>query len=112
MAGILNHLPALMAITTPSLNSYRRIRPHCWSGAFRCWGFDNREAAIRVPTHPEAPVPTHFELKTVDASSNPYLALGALSLRVSTECAAVWNFLKRSWSIPAPFLTLTALPAA
>lgn len=78
MAGILGHLPALMAITTPSLNSYRRIQPHCWSGAFRCWGFDNREAAIRVPTHPESPVPTHFELKTVDASSNPYLALGAV----------------------------------
>ena len=78
MAGILNHLPALMAITTPSINSYRRIRPHFWSGAFRCWGFDNREAAIRVPTHPEAPVPTHFELKTVDASSNPYLALGSV----------------------------------
>ncbi|NET53629.1 MAG: glutamine synthetase, partial [Merismopedia sp. SIO2A8] len=49
IAGILHHLPALMALTTPSTNSYRRIRPHCWSGAFRCWGMDNREAAIRVP---------------------------------------------------------------
>lgn len=77
MAGILHHLPALMVLSTPSINSYRRIRPHCWSGAFRCWGFDNREAAIRVPTFPEPPSPTHFELKTVDASSNPYLALGA-----------------------------------
>ena len=76
MAGILDHLPALMAVTTPSPNSYRRIRPHCWSGAFRCWGYDNREAAIRVPTHPEGPSPTNFELKTVDAASNPYLALG------------------------------------
>lgn len=77
MAGILAHLPALMAVTTPSVNSYRRIRPHCWSGAFRCWGFDNREAAVRVPTFPEPPSPTHLELKTVDASANPYLALGA-----------------------------------
>jgi len=77
MAGILSHLPSLMALTTPSVNSYRRIRPHCWSGAFRCWGYDNREAAIRVPTFPEPPDPTHFELKTVDASANPYLALGA-----------------------------------
>jgi len=78
MAGILHHLPALMALTTPSTNSYRRIRPHCWSGAFRCWGFDNREAAIRVPTYPEAPSPTHFELKTVDGSANPYLAFGSV----------------------------------
>ncbi|NER24812.1 MAG: glutamine synthetase [Symploca sp. SIO1C2] len=78
IAGILQHLPALMAITTPSTNSYRRIVPHCWSGAFRCWGMDNREAAVRVPSNPEPPSPTHLELKTVDPSSNPYLALGAV----------------------------------
>ena len=78
IAGLLYHLPALMALTIPSTNSYRRIQPHCWSGAFRCWGFDNREAAIRVPTNPKAPSPTHFEYKTADASANPYLALGAV----------------------------------
>ncbi len=78
VAGILHHLPALMALTTPSTNSYRRIRPHYWSGAFRCWGMDNREAAVRVPSNPEEISPTHFELKTVDASANPYLALGAV----------------------------------
>lgn len=78
IAGILHHLPALMALTTPSTNSYRRIRPHYWSGAFRCWGVDNREAAVRVPSNPDEDSPTHFELKTVDASANPYLALGAV----------------------------------
>ncbi len=78
MAGILQHLPALMALTTPSPNSYRRIQPHCWSGAFRSWGLDNREAAIRIPSNPIPPSPTHFELKTVDASANPYLALAAI----------------------------------
>jgi glutamine synthetase len=77
VAGILHHLPALMALTTPSPNSYRRLQPHFWSGAFRCWGVDNREAAVRVPSNPVSPSPTHFELKTVDASANPYLALGA-----------------------------------
>jgi glutamine synthetase len=78
IAGILHHLPALMALTTPSTNSYRRIRPYSWSGAFRCWGIDNREAAVRVPSNPEEISPTHFEVKTVDASANPYLALGAV----------------------------------
>jgi glutamine synthetase len=78
VAGILHHLPALMAITTPSPNSYRRLQPQSWSGAFRCWGYDNREAAVRVPTHPVAPSPTHVELKTADATANPYLALGAM----------------------------------
>ncbi|MEQ8998064.1 MAG: glutamine synthetase family protein [Coleofasciculus sp. B1-GNL1-01] len=77
IAGILHHLPALMALTTPTTNSYRRLLPQCWSGAFRCWGLDNREAAVRVPTHPEPPSPSHFEFKTVDATANPYLALGA-----------------------------------
>ncbi len=80
MAGILHHLPALMALTTPSPNSYRRLQPHFWSGAFRCWGFDNREAALRVPSNPCLPTPTHIELKTIDASANPYLALGAVIL--------------------------------
>lgn len=78
IGGILHHLPALMAITTPSANSYHRLQPHFWSGAFRAWGYDNREAAVRVPGNPHPPSPTHFELKTVDASANPYLALGAV----------------------------------
>ncbi len=78
IGGLLEHLPALMAVTTPSPNSYRRIRPHLLSGAFRCWGVDNREAAVRVPSAPTGPGPTHLELKTVDASANPYLALGAV----------------------------------
>jgi len=94
-AGILSHLTALMALTTPSTNSYRRIRPHSWSGAFRCWGFDNREAAIRVPTHPAAGGPTHLEFKIMDASSNPYLALGAV-------LAAGLDGLRRGLSPPDP----------
>jgi glutamine synthetase len=75
-AGLLHHLPALMAITTPSPNSYRRLRPHSWSGAYCAWGMDNREAALRVPSNLAQPSPTHLELKTVDGAANPYLALG------------------------------------
>ncbi|PKL66460.1 MAG: glutamine synthetase [Methanobacteriales archaeon HGW-Methanobacteriales-1] len=77
IAGILHHLPALMAITTPIPRSYLRIRPQMWSGAFQVWGFNNREAAIRVIREDNGNI-LHFELKTVDASSNPYLALGAV----------------------------------
>ncbi len=78
MAGLLHHLPALMALIAPTTNSYRRIQAHLSSGAFVCWGFNNRDAAIRVPTNPSPTSPTHFELRTVDASSNPYLALGGV----------------------------------
>lgn len=77
IAGILHHLPSLMAITTPIPRSYRRIRPQMWSGAFQVWGFNNREAAIRVIKEDDSKI-KHFELKTVDASSNPYLALGVV----------------------------------
>lgn len=76
MAGILEHLPALMALTTPCRNSYARLGKHLWSGAFACWGYDNREAALRLPTHPTGL--SHVEFKTHDATANPYLALGAL----------------------------------
>lgn len=76
MAGILEHLPGLMALTAPTRNSYARFGRHLWSGAFACWGYDNREAALRVPTHPNGV--SHFELKTHDATANPYLALGGV----------------------------------
>ncbi len=77
IAGILSHLPALMALTTPTVNSYRRIQPFGWSGAFQCWGIENKEAAIRAILDRDHRI-RHVELKTVDASSNPYLALGAI----------------------------------
>ncbi len=80
VAGVLNHLPALMALTTPLPNSFKRIAPHCWSGAFTAWGYGNREAAIRVP-QPAAGEPiSNVEIKTVDPTCNPYLALGAISV--------------------------------
>lgn len=95
VAGLLQHLPALMAVTTPSPNSYRRLQPSTWSGAFTCWGYDNREAAIRVPTQPVAPSPTQLEFKTLDATANPYLALTVI-------LAAGLDGVERQLSPPQP----------
>lgn len=80
IAGILQHLPALMAITVPSTNSYRRLQPQTWSGNYRCWGYSNRECAVRVPLSPSTNKlnPSNFELKASDATSNPYIALGSV----------------------------------
>jgi glutamine synthetase len=80
VAGILHHLPALAAITCPTVNSYRRLQPHAWSSAYVCYGYDNREAAIRVPSSfwGREQATTNIELKTVDNTCNPYLALGAI----------------------------------
>jgi glutamine synthetase len=80
LAGILEHLAGLCALTAPSYNSYRRIVPRYWAGAFTCWGHDNREAPLRLPSVFEGTeeASTNIELKAADASCNPYLAVGGL----------------------------------
>jgi glutamine synthetase len=80
VAGVLEHLPALCGLSAPSFNSYRRIVPQYWAGAFVCWGHDNREAPVRVPSvfRGMEEASTNVELKAADASSNPYLAVGGL----------------------------------
>jgi glutamine synthetase len=80
VAGVLEHLPALCGLTAPSFNSYHRIIPHYWAGAFVCWGYDNREAPVRVasPFRGAEEASTNAELKSCDATCNPYLALGGL----------------------------------
>ncbi|MCP4696058.1 MAG: glutamine synthetase, partial [Gammaproteobacteria bacterium] len=78
IAGVLDHLPALAAVTIPSKTSYRRIRPHFWAGAFRSWGYQNREAAVRVCANYKDLQAGRFEFKTADATANPYFALGAI----------------------------------
>ncbi len=80
VAGVLAHLPGLLALTAASANSYRRLVPHSWSSAFTCYGPDNREAAVRIPSRlwgaDEASC--NLELKPSDATGNPYLALGGV----------------------------------
>jgi glutamine synthetase len=80
IAGVLEHLPGLCGLTAPSFNSYRRIVPQYWAGAFTCWGHDNREAPLRVPSvfRGQEEASTNVELKAADASCNPYLAVGGL----------------------------------
>jgi len=77
---VLAHLPALLALTAPSVNSYRRLQPRFWSSAYTVWGPDNREAAVRVPSKRRGleMESTNLELKPSDPSNNPYLALGGL----------------------------------
>jgi glutamine synthetase len=77
LAGVLAHLPGLVALTCGSVNSYRRLAPSMWSGAFTCWGPDNREAGVRVCSPIGAAGSVNLELKPCDSSGNPYLALGA-----------------------------------
>jgi glutamine synthetase len=80
IAGVADHLPALVALTAPSYNSYRRLQPSAWASATTAWGFDNKEAALRVasPFYDREEASYNIEFKTSDASANPYLALACL----------------------------------
>ena len=80
MAGILGSLPALVAIAAPTVASYLRLQPHHWSGAMQCWGIENREAALRfiAGTTPSTAAGANIEVKPVDGTANPYLAVGAM----------------------------------
>jgi glutamine synthetase len=79
IGGLLAHLPALLALTCGSVNSYRRLQPQLWSSAFIAYGMDNREAPVRIcsPLGGD-PDGINLELKTSDSTANPYLALGAV----------------------------------
>ncbi len=80
VAGILAHLPGLLGLTAPTFNSFQRLLPEHWSSAYVCWGPDNREAAVRVPSTfwGREMATANLEYKPIDASCNPYLALGGL----------------------------------
>jgi glutamine synthetase len=82
VAGVLEHLPALVALTCPSFNSYERLQPSAWAGATVSWGLDNRECGVRVasPFRGREMESTNVELKACDPSCNPYLAMGGLIL--------------------------------
>ncbi len=80
IAGILDLLPAATALLAGSEQSYKRLRPGRWSGAWNCWGRGNREAAVRYTpmTTDAGPAGANIEIKPGDATANPYLAVAAL----------------------------------
>jgi glutamine synthetase len=84
VAGVLRHMPALCALTAPSLVSYFRLTPHRWSSGFGCFGYRNREAGIRIAPVDDTPGreiarQSHLEFRAGDATASPYMQLGALA---------------------------------
>lgn len=78
LAGILEHLSALPAITLPIPASYKRVVDGVWSGGtYVGWGTENREAPIRL-VNSASPSSRRFELRFVDGIANPHLALAAI----------------------------------
>ncbi len=77
IGGILAHGPALLAITNPSTNSYRRLVPGFEAPISAFFSVGNRSAAIRVPKYADQPETARFEFRPPDATCNVYLALAA-----------------------------------
>jgi len=80
VAGLLQHLPGLLAVGAPSVASYLRLVPSHWAGAYAAWGLENRETAVRFVTGPVGARAgaANVEVKSVDAAANPYLLLAGL----------------------------------
>lgn len=79
IAGIIDELPASIAVLAGTPVSGDRLHPGHWSGASACWGPENREAAIRlIEANNGNPHGANIEVKCVDGGANPYLATGLL----------------------------------
>ncbi len=85
IGGILKHLPALSAVISPTVNSYKRLiktgsmSGFTWAPVFACFGGNNRTNSIRVPLGGG-----RVELRAADISNNPYLG-GAMVLAAGLE---------------------------
>lgn len=77
IGGLLAHGPALLGLTNPSTNSYRRLVPGYEAPVNAFFSLGNRSAAIRIPKYANKPDTTRIEFRPPDATSNPYLALSA-----------------------------------
>ena len=81
IGGIIHHARALCAVTSPTVNCYKRLQlgaglysgrsGFTWTPAFITYGDNNRTQMIRTAG------PGHFEDRTVSTACNPYLALAA-----------------------------------
>ncbi len=80
IGGILKHAPALLAITNPSTNSYRRLVPGFEAPTKPIFALGSRNAAIRIPAYVASKNVRRIEFRTPDATSNPHFALAAMLL--------------------------------
>lgn len=79
LGGLVKWMPESMGVLAPSLLSSTRLQPGHWSGAFACWGLENREAALRLcAATPGNPYGANLEIKCVDHSANPYTTLALI----------------------------------
>jgi glutamine synthetase len=77
LAGVLEHAPAITAVSNPTVNSYKRLVPGYEAPVYVAWSDRNRSALIRKPAA-RIPAASRIEARFPDPSCNPYLAFAAL----------------------------------
>lgn len=78
IGGILKHTPALVAITNPTTNSYRRLVPGYEAPVNLAHSMRNRSAGIRIPMYSRDPRTKRIEVRFPDSMGNPYLTFAAI----------------------------------
>ena len=78
IGGLLAHAPALLALTAPTTNSYRRLVPGYEAPVNLVYSTRNRSACIRIPTYFSSPAARRIEFRIPDPACNPYLAFAAM----------------------------------
>ncbi len=78
IGGLLKHAAALVAITNPTMNSYKRLVPGYEAPVNIAYSARNRSACARIPMYSPSPKAKRVEFRVPDPSCNPYLAFSAL----------------------------------
>jgi glutamine synthetase len=78
MGGILKHARALIGLTNPTTNSYKRLTPGYEAPINLAYSARNRSACLRIPMFSQNPKAKRFEFRCPDPSCNPYLAFSAI----------------------------------
>ena len=76
IAGILKHAASFTAICNPLVNSYKRLTEGFEAPVYIAWSERNRSPLVRIPA--SRGNSTRVEVRSVDPSANPYLALAVI----------------------------------
>ena len=77
IGGILKHARAILALSNPTTNSYRRLVPGYEAPVNLAYSQRNRSASVRIPMYNSSPKAKRIEFRCPDPSCNIYLALSA-----------------------------------